>query len=192
MFSSPRVVVNSHLHLVQLLRRSLNHTARRMQARFAPLFSSCYSETLRAAARDALPRHTHEPLIRLLSAHLPYYVPPEQVMHHLHSLPPLSGAVAGSEVMPDFVVAEIAMLLLSAASVEGLLRYLNGLEPVLMVSSQWKRSVSLVQLLRLQGALYRLTLPGGPRCGAGAASSPNVRSMSRPQTANTQEYAFAT
>jgi hypothetical protein len=85
-------------------------------------------------------------------------------MHHLRSLPPLTGGATGADVMPDFVVTEISVLLHSASSVKGLLRYLAGLEPVLLESEQWKRSVSLVPLLRLQSELYSLTLPGGPRC----------------------------
>lgn len=154
-----------------------------MQAHFEPLFASCYRAIIRAAAHNVLQRSTHEPLVRLLSAHLPYYVPPDQVTHHLRSLPQLTTGSAGAELIPDFVVTEISRVLHSAASVQGLLRYLSGLEPMLMNSGQWKRGVGLVPLLRLQSELYSLTLPGGPRCAAripSRAALPRALSLGLP------------
>ena len=111
-----------------------------------------------------------EPLQRAAAAYVPYYVPPQQVLGVLCSWP--DGMVAhsngygpnGGEGLQDYVVTEMAVLMHDISSVKGLLRYLQGVEPALLYSEQWKGDVGMVPLLRLQGELYSLTLPGGPRC----------------------------
>lgn len=104
-------------------------------------------------------------LLRLCAAYVPYYQRPEQVQQTLTSLPGLSTDGSDGETqLHDYIVTEIGLLLHGISSVKGLLQYLNGLEPLLMCSEEWKDHVGMVPLLRLQGELYSLTLPGGPRC----------------------------
>jgi hypothetical protein len=103
-------------------------------------------------------------LLRLCAAYVPYYQRPEQVQQTLTSLPGLSTDGADGETqLHDYIVTEIGVLLHGISSIKGLLRYLSGLEPLLMCSEEWKVHVGMVPLLRLQGELYSLTLPGGPR-----------------------------
>ena len=122
-------------------------------------------------------------LLRLCAAYVPYYQRRDQVQQTLTSLPGLSTeGSAGETQLHDYIVAEIGLLLHAITSVKGLLRYLDGLEPLLMCSEEWKAHVGMVPLLRLQGELYSLTLPGGPRCAvvlAGVAAGAQIEICGR-------------
>lgn len=103
-------------------------------------------------------------LLRLTAAYVPYYQDPPNVLHTLTELPGLSTDGSDGAQIHDYIVTEIGVLLHGITSIKGLLQYLNGLEPLLMHSEEWKSHIGMVPLLRLQGELYSLTLPGGPRC----------------------------
>lgn len=106
-------------------------------------------------------------LLRMCAAYVPYYQRRDQVQQTLIALPGLSTeGSAGETQLHDYIVTEIGLLLHAISSVKGLLQYLSGLEPLLMSSAEWKGHVGMVPILRLQGELYSLTLPGGPRCAA--------------------------
>eukprot|EP00892_Ulva_mutabilis_P010758 jgi/Ulvmu1/8054/UM004_0291.1 len=111
-----------------------------------------------------------EPIQRIVAAYVPYYTPPRDVLGVLSTWPHGAaahsnghGAAAEEPGLHDYIVTEMAVLMHDISSVKGLLRYLHGVEPVLLCAEQWKGDVSMVPLLRLQGELYSLTLPGGPR-----------------------------
>lgn len=88
----------------------------------------------------------------------------QNVKQLLLSLPSLQSVEpAAKHSMEDYVVTEISGMLRTLQSEQGLLRYLNSLEPLFLNLSAWKGSLMTVTLLRLQSALYSLTVPGGPR-----------------------------
>lgn len=110
-------------------------------------------------------------MLRITAAYVPYYLPADHVLGVLSTWPDPRGDHShglrnGELGLHDSIVTEMAVQMHGISSVKGLMRYLHGVEPVLMCSEQWKADVSMVPLLRLQGELYSLTLPGGPRCAA--------------------------
>lgn len=142
-----------------------------MQTRFDTLYSNnlrCLHSLPESLGKSAAP--ALDALLRMCAAYVPYYQSPEQVQQTLMHLPGLStDGARGETQLHDYIVTEIGILLHAISSVKGLLKYLNGLEPLLMSSEEWKDHVGMVPLLRLQGELYSLTLPGGPRCVFGRA-----------------------
>lgn len=167
-----------------------------MQDRFKSLHAnilSCLHQLQHCGATPASGTPSLGPLLRIAAAYVPYYTPADQVLGVLSSWPDRGadpghdhGLHNGELGLHDYMVTEMAVQMHGISSVKGLLRYLHGVEPVLMCSEQWKADVSMVPLLRLQGELYSLALPGGPRCvvpGAVVARSVSrfsrdVRSMS--------------
>lgn len=145
-----------------------------VQDRFKSLHANIISGLRQSQHRGSSPAAnapTLGPLLRITAAYVPYYVPPGEVLGVLSSWPDRAaefsnshGLSSGELGLHDYIITEIAVQMHAIASVKGLLRYLHGVEPVLLCSEQWKADVNMVPLLRLQGELYSLTLPGGPRC----------------------------
>jgi hypothetical protein len=148
--------------------RSIIEMAMIMQTRFHRLYANmlhCLCSLPKGLGKSEAP--ALDALLRLTAAYVPYYQNPGDVLQALLGLPSLSTDGSDGETqIHDYIVTEIALLLHVISSVKGLLRYLNGLAPLLMHSDEWKLHIGMVPLLRLQGELYSLTLPGGPRCGS--------------------------
>jgi hypothetical protein len=133
-----------------------------LQERFLKFHASCL-EHLTDSPSGPECRRLRDSVIKLIATYMPYYLPPEQVLNGLLSLPPLSHAWHHQQNVPDYMVKEFSQKLGHIPSVCGLLRYLDGLEPVARSLGSWAL-LSETAKARLQNQLYFLSLPGGPRC----------------------------
>lgn len=150
----------------QLFDLDVSKATARFQAMYDSLLSVISEADSPNRATKSAPRlasSSRDTLIRLVAAYTPYYADPPKVKACLFGLPALSTQRADASTLHDYIVTETTAMLHGIPSVGGLLRYLAGLDPLLRCSTDWRATVGTVPLLRLQGTLYSLTVPGGPR-----------------------------
>lgn len=115
----------------------------------------------RSARRSSLPSAARESLDSLVAAFLPYYLPREQLAGALERFPPLesdASSSSGAERALDRIVDVLSREIRTQA---GTLVYLRAIATL----KGWPMLAQLrtATRLRLQGELYALTQPGGPR-----------------------------
>lgn len=139
---------------------------------FRPLYSFIAEQVVlpRQSARlQELPPPARDAISALVAAFLPYYFMPEDFNRALDQFPPPHMGTSSSPfVTPrqslgvDFAIDRIIELLGKEVRTESAVqRYLQALET--LQNSHHLNSLRTATRIRLQGELYALTQPGGPR-----------------------------
>ena len=146
-----------------------------VQAKFTSLHASMlhHLSQKRPPLDDIKARRVRDPVIKILAAYMPFYMPPDKVVDALVSLPALSYIKHDHPEVPDYLLKELSKQLRSIQSRRSLVKYLDGLEP-LARSLGPSDLVSEVPKAQLQNQLYFLSLPGGPRCANFQIASANA------------------
>ena len=134
-----------------------------MQFRFRSFHASLLGHLTSTQPKSVGSQRLLDPVIKLLATYMPYYLVPSDVLIGLLSLPTLTSVSAHNAQVPDFMMKEFSKKLALIPSVSGLVRYLDGLEPVAQTMGP-SDLISEVPKAQLQNQLYFLSLPGGPRC----------------------------
>ena len=143
---------------------------------FQSLFSFIAEQIVLAIPRtrlDSMPPPGREALVALTAAFVPYYLPPSELLRVLRDFPSPNAPPVGSEPVAgegaDFVVDRIADILAREVHAEAaVLRYLRALTA--LRESPNLKSIRTSTRVRLQGELYALTQPGGPRYASRAVN----------------------
>ena len=154
---------------------------------FHSLFSFFSEQTVLAVPRtrlDGLPAPAREGIIAIAAAFLPNYSSPEDVARSIQYFPPPvaaspessssspSGAGEGADFVIDRIVDILGREIRSEAAV---LRYLTALTA--LRDSSCLKGIRTATRVRLQGELYALTQPGGPKYASRAVNKAAFRAL---------------
>jgi hypothetical protein len=121
---------------------------------------------------DGLPAPAREGVVGLAAAFFPYYCPPGELARALAVFPVPTGEAGGGAVSAggaDFVVDRIVDILGREVRAEAaVIKYLRALTA--LRDSPGLRVLRTSTRVRLQGELYALTQPGGPRYASRAVN----------------------
>lgn len=143
---------------------------------FQSLFSFIAEQIVLAIPRtrlDSMPPPGREAILAFTAAFIPYYLPPSELARVLRDFPPPSTAPPGADPVPgegaDFVVDRIVDILSREVRAEAaVLRYLRALTA--LRESPYLKAIRTSTRVRLQGEMYALTQPGGPRYASRAVN----------------------
>ncbi len=143
---------------------------------FQSLFTFISEQTVLAIPRtrlDSMPGPAREGILSLIAAFLPFYLPANDLVRALRDFPPPSAPAPGTAPVPgegaDFVVDRVVDMLAREVRAEpAMLRYLRAVTA--MKESPWLKNIRTSTRVRLQGELYSLTQPGGPRYASRAVN----------------------
>lgn len=152
-------------------------------AAFKPLYTFIAEQVVLAVPRrrlDNLPAPGRESLAALAAAFMPYYLPPAALVASLAEFPspsppsPDADPVAGegADFLIDRIVDVLSREVRSEAAVIKYLEALGGLR-----RSSHFSSLRTSTRIRLQGELYSLTQPGGPRYASRAVNKVAFRTL---------------
>jgi len=143
---------------------------------FKPLYTFIAEQVVLLQPRkrlDDLPAPGRETLAAIAAAFMPYYMPATTLGSALRDFPPPAPPSPGSSPVPgegaDFLLNRIIDVLSKEIRSEAALRrYLEAIAS--LCGSPFLRTLRTSTRIRLQGELYALTQPGGPRYASRAVN----------------------